>query len=126
MPSEKRKIGDIGEDFAVNYLIRNKYQIIERNYWKPFGEIDIIAKSPSDKGNSTVLVEVKTSIMGGSLMPQENMTMAKISKLKRIASFYVSKNNLLNKSYQIDVILVNLYKNLTLANVEHLENINLS
>ena len=35
--------GIVGEDLAVNYLIKKKYKIIERNYSCPMGEIDIIA-----------------------------------------------------------------------------------
>ena len=35
-------VGNLGEDFACNYLIKNNYQIIERNYRTQRGEIDII------------------------------------------------------------------------------------
>ena len=40
----KREIGDIGENEATRYLKKNKYKILERNFRKKYGEIDIIAK----------------------------------------------------------------------------------
>ncbi len=54
--SEKRKIGDLGEGISCNYLKNKGFSIIDRNYWKPWGEIDIIA---SKKG-VIHFVEVKT------------------------------------------------------------------
>lgn len=54
-PTEKQKIGQIGEDCACEYLEKNSYKIIERNYLKKWGEIDIIAK----KGSKIHFVEVK-------------------------------------------------------------------
>lgn len=58
------ELGFLGEDIACQYLIENKYKIIERNYRKPWGEIDVIAKSP-DK--ILVFVEVKTIRQYGNL-----------------------------------------------------------
>jgi len=122
MPSEKRQLGDIGENLATDYLERNNYQIIERNYWKPIGEIDIIAK----KGKKTVFFEVKTGILGYDLRPEDNLTVSKQKKLKRIVSEYLSSYNLYDSDYQIDILIVYLYKNRTLARIEHIENVNLS
>ena len=121
MPSEKRQLGDIGENLATDYLERNNYQIIERNYWKPIGEIDIIAK----KGKKTVFFEVKTGILGYDLRPEDNLTVSKQKKLKRIVSEYLSSYNLYDSDYQIDILIVYLYKNRTLARIEHIENVNL-
>jgi len=122
MPSEKRQLGDIGENFAVDYLERKNYQIIERNYWKPIGEIDIIAK----KDKKTIFFEVKTGILGYDLRPEDNLTVSKQKKLKRIVSEYLSSHNLYDSDYQIDILIVYLYKNRTLARIEHIENVNLS
>lgn len=121
MPSEKRQLGDIGENLATDYLERNSYQIIERNYWKPIGEIDIIAK----KDKKTVFFEVKTGILGYDLRPEDNLTVSKQKKLKRIVSEYLSAHNLYNSDYQIDILIVYLYKNRALSKIEHIENVNL-
>ncbi len=54
--TDKQIIGNLGEGIICNYLKDKGFEIIERNYWKPWGEIDVIA---SKKG-TTYFVEVKT------------------------------------------------------------------
>ena len=40
----KQKVGEIGENVACRFFVKQNFTIIERNYWKKWGEIDIIAK----------------------------------------------------------------------------------
>lgn len=49
-------LGLLGEDVAIDYLIKHGYQILERNYRYQKGEVDILAK----KDDALVAVEVKT------------------------------------------------------------------
>jgi hypothetical protein len=75
--SAKRRIGDIGEDIVCKYLQNKGYVVRERNYWRPWGEIDIIAEKPE----FISFVEVKSvSKRGGAgefsqetVRPEENM-----------------------------------------------------
>jgi len=41
--TQKQEVGLIGENCACTYLERHGYKVIERNYRKKYGEIDIIA-----------------------------------------------------------------------------------
>ncbi len=56
MKTEKRRIGDLGERIAANYLRRRFYLIVGRNLNIGHLELDIIAR----RGREMVFVEVKT------------------------------------------------------------------
>ena len=53
---DKQTKGRLGEDAAAEELVRRGHRIIERNYRKPCGEIDII----SEINGFIVFTEVKT------------------------------------------------------------------
>lgn len=44
MKTQKRRFGDLGELLASRFLMKHGFSIIEKNYWKPWGEIDIVAE----------------------------------------------------------------------------------
>lgn len=54
--SKNKKIGDLGEDIAVIFLEKRGFQVIDRNYRKKTGEIDIVAH----KDGFYYVIEVKT------------------------------------------------------------------
>jgi len=62
METNKRAAGGLAENAAESFLKSNGYRILERNFYSPFGEIDIIAAD----GNYTVFVEVKSRNSAGS------------------------------------------------------------
>jgi len=137
MPSEKRKIGDIGEKIAEKWLNDKGFSILDRNYLKKWGEIDIVAKN---KGIYR-FIEVKTisreiaptqNGVGGAdeYRPEENVHPAKLKRLHRtIESYLIEKNILQNDSgqvegeWQLDVVTVHLDIERKLAKVNILENI---
>lgn len=49
------KIGILGENIAETFLVKRGFKILEKNYLKKWGEIDIVAK----KGKTIRFVEVK-------------------------------------------------------------------
>ena len=51
-----KQIGDFGEKYTVKYLKKNGYKILERNYLKRYGEIDIIAR---DSNGLLIICECK-------------------------------------------------------------------
>lgn len=122
MANTKSEIGSYGEDLACKYLVSNDYKIIERNFRKPWGEIDIIAK---DKDQTVVFVEVKTLRKSFNLMPEDNMSQAKITKIKRTASLWVGFNDNKidpNKGFRVDLVAIELL-NIDNPVIRHYQNL---
>lgn len=124
MPTEKRQLGDVGEKIAAEYLENNGYKIVERNYRKNWGEIDIIAR----KNDGLVFVEVKTrekssARFAGDHFPEENVNWQKREKLVRMAETYLLEKNYPDSAaWQIDVIAVELESSTRRADLKHFKN----
>ncbi|MDP3999405.1 MAG: YraN family protein [bacterium] len=111
--THKSEVGKFGEDLACEYLVKHCFTVIERNFRKPWGELDVIAMAP-DK--TLVIVEVKTMKESGNpaiaeLNPEDNLTAAKLQKLQRTAILYANQNpNLVNdeRGWRIDLIAITL------------------
>ena len=97
--SEKRKIGDLGEKVIANFLMKKGYQILDRNYNKAYGEIDIVAL----KDDIVCFVEVKTrkSIKYG--YPREAVNYYKQQRIIRASQTYLMENNLTDSIIRYDV-----------------------
>lgn len=96
---EKSKKGKIGEDAAVALLIKKGYEIIKRNYYSAYGEIDIIAK----KDDELIFVEVKSRRYDSVEKPAEAVTPSKQKKIIKTAEKYLDENE--NNLYpRFDVI----------------------
>lgn len=132
--TERRKKGDLGENVACKYLEKKGYRLIDRNYWKPWGEIDIVA----EKANLISFIEVKTvsreasadisreSFFGGKhgIRPEENLHPAKIQRLYRAIQTYLLDNRVPeSKAWQIDLVCVYLDFSSKRAKVELFENV---
>jgi putative endonuclease len=110
---ERRKeVGRVGESVAAQFLERKGFRIIERNYRKPWGEIDLIA----EKGSIVRFVEVKTlsretmpdvSREMSDYRPEEQVHPAKLRKIARTAELYMNAKRD-DREYQIDVVGVYL------------------
>jgi putative endonuclease len=104
MQTKKRKIGDIGEEISARFLEKKGYSLVEKNYLKKFGEIDLVMK----KDGKVFFVEVKTGKVGSKFSPEENLTKEKIKKFERIGEYYIKEKKLENIQYFFSVILVYL------------------
>ncbi len=93
-------LGVKGEILAKEYLVKNKYKILECNYTTEIGEIDIIAKQK----NLIVFVEVKSRSSTKFGLPCESVTPHKQKKIRDVANIYLIKNKLINSPCRFDVI----------------------
>jgi putative endonuclease len=124
----KRRTGDIGEEVVCKYLTNKGYVVRERNYWKPWGEIDIIAENV----DFISFVEVKTvsnpeggrEFSRGTVRPEENMHPAKLKRLHRAVQTYLLDHKVPeSREYRIDLACVYLDYATKRAKVEMIENI---
>ena len=111
--SKAQKIGEIGENVAVKFLMKHNFSILNRNYTKKWGEIDIIA----EKDNKLYFVEVK-SVSRETLEdvtretldqyhPEDNMHPRKLKRLSRtIQTYLLSEKVSDEKEWQVDLLVV--------------------
>ena len=89
--TEKRKIGDLGENIACKFLMKHGFEIVEQNYSKKWGEIDIIAR----KGDKLHFIEVKSvshmpvSYETDNYKPEDNLHPWKLERLSRVIQTYL-------------------------------------
>tara|TARA_R110000772_G_scaffold198505_1_gene309191 strand:- start:193 stop:555 length:363 start_codon:yes stop_codon:yes gene_type:complete len=110
------ELGKIGEELAAQYLIKNGYTILRRNFFFDKAEIDIIAQKEE---NTIVMVEVKTRNSDFFGDPQSFVTPAKIKLLVKAANEYIISNEL-NVEVRFDIIAI--LKNQKQEKLEHFEN----
>ncbi|MCL5746990.1 MAG: YraN family protein [Patescibacteria group bacterium] len=107
-----------GEDVAADYLKNHGYKLIERNFRKGYGEIDIVAV----KGKTLVFVEVKTrttDLFGGA---RESISGFKLRNLTKTAQFYSLLHPKLPEAMRIDAIFIEVNSK-GKFNIEQIENI---
>ncbi|MDH5596979.1 MAG: YraN family protein [Candidatus Peregrinibacteria bacterium] len=116
----QRKLGKQGEYLVEEYLKRKGYQILERNFLKRSGEIDLIVED--NKRRETVFVEVKTRRTASFGRPEDAVNASKIFKMEKTAQRWLLENNRLNKPWRLDIIALELIDQ---PRITHFENVTL-
>jgi len=93
-------IGKRGEDAAARFLEHLGYEILDRNWTCPAGEVDIVAFDEC----TLVFVEVKTRTSMAKGFPSEAVTPEKRRRYERIACWYLSSCDLIDIHVRFDVI----------------------
>ncbi len=113
--AQHNELGKKGEQLAVDFLLKNNYDILERNYRFDKAEVDIIAK----KDDILAVVEVKTRSSLDFGNPQDFVKPKQIKNLVKAVDEYVTENDL-DVEVRFDIIAI-VKENKT-YNIEHLEN----
>lgn len=131
MVSRNNIIGPLGEGIACKFLSSKGFSVIQKNYRKKWGEIDIIA----EKDNVVHFVEVKSVSQAfgfwrndnsrDEFRPEENIHPQKIKRLLRTINSYLSEKHLsdIDTEWQLDAIIVVLNQAEKKAQVRVIENI---
>ena len=124
-----KEIGNLGEKIAAKYLIKHGFTIIETNYLRKWGELDIVAK----KKGRVHFVEVKTasydtnenleySVTHETWRPEEQVHQFKLHQIGKALETWIADNSY-EGDWQIDVIAVRVVPRETFATVKYIENI---
>ena len=95
-----RVVGRYGESIAEQYLKKQKYKIVDRNFFCHFGEIDLIAWD----GESVIFVEVKSRKDDQFGLPREAVTWRKQQTIVKCATYWLYKNKQTGVPVRFDVI----------------------
>jgi len=126
---QNKSTGSLGEKLAADYLVKRSFVLLEMNYLRPWGEIDVIVK----KDDKVHFVEVKTvsyetraylesAVTHGTWRPEENVHQYKLKKLNRAIETWISENNWLG-DVQIDVAAVRVVPRETYSTINIVSNI---
>ena len=125
------EVGEIGEHIAAKYLQQQDHAILDCNFRRTWGELDIV----SERGGVVHFVEVKTvsyetkselqiATRSGTYRPEEQIDDKKLQKLKRTISSWVTANQYTG-DVQLDVVSVRVVIANKYATVEYFSNVSL-
>jgi putative endonuclease len=130
---KKNQVGAYGEQIAVNYLKNKGFLILDTNYLKKWGEIDIVARETI--GNTKIIrfVEVKTvsyetkaaldfAVTYETWSPEDNVHYKKIQRLNRAIESWLLENDC-ELDWQIDIAAVRIVTREKFASVKYLPNV---
>lgn len=99
MSDTKKRRGAAGEKIALQHYLDRGYTLIQKNYTKRGGEIDLILT----QATTTIFVEVKVVNQFDSLM--DYITPQKLQNLQKTIEAYTRKHNV-KTSLRVDVVFV--------------------
>ena len=121
MSTPRMALGALAEDIAARSLESRGYTILDRNFRRPWGELDIVAK----KGDTVMFVEVKANrqYLSG-FEPELRANRAKMEKVIRTARTWLSYRKYpAEQPWQIDILSVTFNENKETAQIKHFKNI---
>ncbi len=142
-----QRVGSLGEEIAVRFLMKRGFKVLDRNYRRPWGELDIVA----EKGKKIHFVEVKAlsqrivsdetlpktdreaawsyiraGVKKDRFRPEEHMTPEKLKRLGHIVQTYLGEKHVSSETnWQFDVLTVLIDRESKKAKVEFLEDVTL-
>ena len=108
-------VGRIGEELAAQALTVMGYEIIDRNWRGPVGEIDLIARD----AEFIVFVEVKTRRSTKFGAPEEAVGAGKQRRLADTALEYLMRKSQQDKSWRADLVAIELSSSNKVIRITH-------
>ena len=111
--AEHNELGIKGEKLAIDFLLKNGYKILEKNFRYLKAEVDIIAK----KDNVLAAVEVKTRSTDYFGNPQDFVNSKKIKLLLSAIDYYVNEKDL-DVEVRFDIIAITHQKTIKITHLK--------
>jgi putative endonuclease len=118
MTGARAGLGKRGEALAAARLAELSYELVERNYRCPAGEIDLVAR----QGDTWVFVEVRTRRGERFGTPEASITARKRAHMIAAAQHYLQARNLEDVPWRIDLVAVGMGATGNLLRVDVIEN----
>ena len=127
--AKHNEIGKLGEDLAAKWLVSRNFVIIERNYLKKYGEIDIVARE-TEKIHfievKSVSYETKSvmeiAVSNGTWRPEENVHYEQQTSMSRVIEPWLAENSYVGK-WQIDILSVRIVPRERIARFNLIDNV---
>lgn len=129
MPLKITGTGKLGEDIAVKFLLGKGYVVIDRNYLRKWGEIDIVA----NKDKKLYFFEVKAvshETQNGviretsSYRPEDNVHRNKLKRLSRVIQTYLFDKNVSQETnWEFGIVTVTIFEDSKKARVKLIKDI---
>jgi putative endonuclease len=106
----RKELGSKGEQLAADFLIKQGYEIVARNFRYDRGEIDIVAK----KGGLLSFCEVKTRKTNKFGAGEDAVNLRKQTQLRKVAEGFIAEQAAVRESFaeeyefRFDVVVVEI------------------
>lgn len=118
---DRKRVGALAEQIAVEYLQSKGHRIMGRNYQKPWGEIDIISHYQA----TIIFTEVKANLKQiEGFEPELRANATKMHKVARTAQLYL-QDHFPNqeREWQLDIISITFNPSARTAKIKHFKNV---
>lgn len=98
----RQALGAYGERIAARHLTEAGMVLLDRNWRRPDGEIDLVLRD----GRVLVVCEVKTRTNQLCGTPHEAITEAKLDRLRRLGQAWMQAHEVVVEEARVDLVAV--------------------
>jgi putative endonuclease len=109
----------MAEEQAAKFLQSQGMEVLESQYKKTYGEIDLICQD----GEEVIFVEVKARHSSAFGYPEDAVTPDKIGHIVRVAQTYLREHRLMQSPWRVDVVALEFDQ--SPPKITHLKNIDI-
>jgi len=129
----KNQVGAYGEQITAKYLVNKGFEVLDTNYLKKWGEIDIVARETVENRQIIRFVEVKTVsyetrsaldyvVTQETWQPEDNVHYKKIQRMNRAIESWLQEHRC-DSDWQIDIAAVRIVPREKYASVKYIPNV---